>query len=136
MIWMTLETILVSVGRARFGSHTFSRERDKLTDYLYQILLRELSSREARGENFLVKVKKFTTATMHITGEEKEISRVRITANRLKSAFLVLCCSNICRMSTKKQMFEGKKIMNLTKSELGQRKRDANAKENYLLNFN
>jgi hypothetical protein len=40
------------------GAHTFSRERDKLTDYLYQILLRGIiKSEEARRENFLVKVK-------------------------------------------------------------------------------
>ena len=33
-----------------FGAHTFSRERDKLTDYLYQILLRGIIKSGRRAE--------------------------------------------------------------------------------------
>lgn len=97
--------------RARFLSsaqRSRLRPRDKLTDYLY--LISAWPSRletERAKECAWSKSRIYDSRNVHTTRAEEEIAEKfelgkEKQPNRFKSAFLVLCFSNIYQMSTKK----------------------------------
>lgn len=88
MIWMSLVSSL-----ARFAHF---RARDKLTDYLYQILPRNYQPPWPKSP----KEKKTQIYDSPEKCMRARNARLARTANRFKSAFLVLCCANIYQMST------------------------------------
>lgn len=110
MIWMTLETILVSsLARARFTRRTHIFAQAGQINWLFISDIAQGNYQlERRAERISWSKSKIYDSRNAYNKQRKRNHSSKKTANRFKSAFLVLCCSNICRMSTKNKCLKTK----------------------------